>query len=442
MARKKRNEVAVGITVLVVLVLTFFIVVTLADWRGVVTPKQEITVKLPYRVGLKGLQTGSPIHLGGFKIGQVTNTTIDKINSASSDDSDIYVYFTMKLPREYPVRTDCKLAPESNVLGGQTILRIDDLGRAGALVSDGETVELPLAESVTDAIKKEFDPDNPDGLIAQLKYEVDRDNSDSILASLARTAANMKEITGKINVQVTTTDDQKMTVMTRIHAIMDKVSCITENLNCQLDAGDDKAALAKLNSALDKLDSSLAQIKDMVQTSKPDVTDMFASLKNTAEHLEKDVPDITAQIKESLAKVDKSLDTAQVALENLKGFTEGANETIVVNRDNIDQIIQNFTEVSTNVKLAIRDIKRAPWKLLYKPQKDEVKIQGLIDSAGAFAAGAERLDSATLRLKRMVQTDEGALVIDREEINAMIAELETSFQRYRQAEDVFWEELD
>jgi len=53
MAKKNRNEVTVGITTLVVLLLTIYIVVMLADWSSMFTKHQEITVSLPYKVGSK-----------------------------------------------------------------------------------------------------------------------------------------------------------------------------------------------------------------------------------------------------------------------------------------------------------------------------------------------------------------------------------------------------
>jgi ABC-type transporter Mla subunit MlaD len=80
MARKTRNEVAVGITVLIVLVLAIYIVVMLADWSGLSVPQQKVTVRVHYKVGLKGLQVGSPIHLGGVKIGHITNTQTARTN--------------------------------------------------------------------------------------------------------------------------------------------------------------------------------------------------------------------------------------------------------------------------------------------------------------------------------------------------------------------------
>ena len=99
MAGKTRNEVAVGITVLVAAVLTIYIVVMLADWSAISTPQQEITVRLPYQVGLKGLSKDSPVLLGGVKVGCITKTTIKKGGPPSEEGSNVYVFFTMRIKK-------------------------------------------------------------------------------------------------------------------------------------------------------------------------------------------------------------------------------------------------------------------------------------------------------------------------------------------------------
>ena len=338
MAKKIHNEVAVGITVLVVLVLAVYIVIMLADWSSLSIAQQKITVRLPYRVGLKGLSDGSPVHLGGIKVGQIIHTYIRKLDPTTPGTDDIYVFFTMKIPQQYQLRRDCVLVPQSNVLGGQVLLSIEDLGRESEIIKDGQTVDLFLADSVTEVIKHEFDPDDPNSLLARIKYEVNRDNADSIVASL----------------------------------------------------------------------------------------------KSTAAQLEKDIHAIAGQIQQTLAKADSALDTTQSALKNLKEFTDD---------ERIDRIVSNFHEASVNVKLATQRVHRAPWLALHTPSQKELKIQTLIDSAGAFAAGAERLDSAALRLQKLAAAASDKQLIDKDHIKSMISELEASFEQFQKAERKFWEEL-
>lgn len=338
MARKTRNEVAVGITVLIVLALVTYIVIMLADWSNLFTAQQRITLRIPYRVGLKGLSNGSPVHLGGIKVGRITHTQISKLDQSKPGTDGIYVYFTMKIPKKYQLRRDCVLVPQSNVLGGQTFLSIKDLGQEAEIIKDGETVDLLLGDSMMEAIKQEFNPDDPNSLLARVKYEVDRDKADSIVASF-------------------------------------------------------KSAVAQL---------------------------------------EKDTHAIAGNIQRTLAKADFALETAESTLKDLQRFTGD---------ERIDRIIKNIDEVSINLKLTSREVRRAPWKLLYKPKRKEFRIQALVDSAGAFAAGAERLDSAALRLQKLLATTDDKRMIYGDQVKSMVSELETSFEQFQKAERKFWEQL-
>ncbi len=322
MAEKTRNEVAVGITVLVVLALTVYIVMALGDWETLFVPKQEITIRQSYCAGIRGLSKGSAVHLGGMRIGQVVSTDIRKSTTVSTGAESIHVFFTMEIPQDYQLRDDCKLTTQSNLLGGQTVLVIENPGCTGNIIADGQTVDLALSASVMDTMKQEFNPDDPNSLLMQFK-----------------------------------------------------------------------AIAAQLEVSLEI---------------------------------------ITAQIQQTLTKADTALDTTQLVLRDIKNLVGGAR---------IDKILSNVTDISTNLKLTSREVRRAPWKLLYRPGQKEFKIQALVDSAGAFAAGAEQLDIAALRLKTLVDSTDKQLT-DREELEKMISQLEASFQQFQKVERKFWEELD
>ncbi len=339
MAKKKQNEVAVGLTVLVALILTIFIVMTLADWSSMFVSQQEITIKLPYKTGLKGLIEGSPIYLGGVKIGSISETGILEPDPSALANNEIFVFFTMKLPEQYQLRSDCTLVPQSNVLGGQVLLSIDDLGQQGDIIKNGEVADLKLAGTVMDALKREFDPEDPESLLARIKYEFTRENKDSIVAYF----------------------------------------------------------------------------------------------KSAISQLDKDIPVITELIQKELGKIDEALESAKSTMEQIKS---------VAKDERIGKIINNVTETSSNLKLATQEIRRAPWKLLYKPSKKEFKIQALVDSAGSFASGAETLDTATLRLRKMVNEINESEKIDTDRIDAMLIELENSFEQFKKAEKKFWDELE
>lgn len=405
MAKKSRNEIAVGMTVLTVLLLAIYIVITLGNWSTLFEDQQKVTVEVPYSVGLKGLAKGSPIFLGGAKIGQVINTHLEMPDSLP-DAYNVIVSFTMKFPAKYQLRTDCILSADSNVLGGQASLAIKSLGHNGDPIRDGQKISHTLQGGISDAIdnlSKELDPQRPDSLLSRLKVELNRDQPDSLLAHLLSTAENLRSITLKINQQV--------------------------------DAENKQSAVAKLHIALADLDKALSEIDGLIVTNKPPITETIASLRNVAGALEKDTPDILKTLKQALDNADKAMATAKDTLVEIKGM-------VTANRDTLDRMIGNLNEVGINLKMVSRDVRRAPWKLLYKPAKGESELANLVDSAGSFATGAENLDRAVARLQAVAEdarSRDGA--IDKERLDKMMAELEAAFEQYQQAEQKFWKEL-
>ena len=430
MAQKTRNEVAVGLTVLVVMILTVFIVIELGDWSNMMTDKQYITVEIPYQQGLKGLDQGSPIFMGGVKIGQITEAKI----KPPSDDK-INVSFIMEIPQYYQLYKNCTLASQSNVLGGAASLAIKNLGdQDHDPINNGGTLNLEkLDGGIADAIETishEFDLHNSESILFNIKNQIDPDQSDSIMASLIATAANLKQITEKIDLEVTPADQQQ-SLMTKVHTAIDHLDEITRNINQQFDSEDQETILAKVNEALDTLNHSLAEVDQLIVDNAEPITQTIADLQTT-------IQNITPFIDKATAGAE-SFQTAMTTLEQL---TADAKELITVNRDYISSLVLNLNEISVNFKMASRDIRRAPWKLLYTPDESELKIQGLIEAADDFATGAEQLDDAAQRLQNLMTAGAADQIpIDKIIIQTIINDLKTSFDKFQNAENKFWKEI-
>lgn len=403
MANKTRNEVAVGITVLIVIALTTYIVVALADWSSLSVPQQEITVKVHYKVGLKGLQVGSPVHLGGVKVGNVTQTGISPLNSSAGDSNDLYVFFTMQIPRQYRLRTDCVLTPQSNLLGGQSFLAIEDMGSKGEIVTDGQTIELTFADDMLALIKREFNAADPCSLMARVKNEIP-----AVSQALRGTLTKLDSVF----------DDAKVA--------LHEFSPEDPNTLMARTKEDIPAVMEKLKSTLTSADATFQSAKTAMSEFDPNDPNSLLA------HAKDDLLAITGQLRTSVTKADSALDNAQATLQNLREITSD---------ERINRIIENVREVSANFKLTSQNVRRAPWKLLYRPKKDESDMQALLDSTAAFVAGAERLDSAALSLQKLAGKTGDRLPIDTNRIEAMLSELQTSFEQFQKAEQKFWQSL-
>ena len=435
MAKSKKNEIAVGITVFAVLALAVYVIVLLADISKITEEYQKVTVQVPYTSGLQGLSEGSPIHLGGFKVGQIVETDI-----TTEERGEIYVSFTMEMPAKYKLYENCVLVSEQNLLGAKAILSIKDLGNQGREFADGDTAKIDLVDSALERIKKEFDPLDPGSILFTMKYELDRSNEKSLMGSLAASAENIREVTGQIRHEVELSSDQDETVLERFRAIAQNLEEITDAIRIQFDQGNSQAILARVISSLAKFDDSMAGLKDIVNNNKDDIGQTVQSLKKSAKVIEDELPSILDKFDQVMTKANSGLDTAKEALVELKSVAAKANETLTVNRDRIDLMISNITETSTNLKLVSREVRRAPWRLLYRPNQKEMEIQSTVDTAAAFAAGAERLDSAAVTLKKTLAEMGDKIVPDK--VNEVLSELEMSFSKFHKAEEKLWEDME
>ena len=93
---------------------------------------------------------------------------------------------------------------------------------------------------------------------------------------------------------------------------------------------------------------------------------------------------------------------------------------------------------TTNSCVSAIEVRRSPWRLLYKPDKKELETDNLYDAARSFAMAASAVDSATQSLEA-IQLDSNEA--DPELLEKMLENLRALFDRYTDAESTFWEAL-
>ncbi len=54
--------------------------------------------------------------------------------------------------------------------------------------------------------------------------------------------------------------------------------------------------------------------------------------------------------------------------KDFSAVSEAARKVVVLNRDNLDQIIENLVQVSVELMATSADVRRSPWKMFYKPK--------------------------------------------------------------------------
>lgn len=233
-------------------------------------------------------------------------------------------------------------------------------------------------------------------------------------------------------------------LMVELQESVKNIRSVTETLKIEFQEKTDGTVLSKVKSIMNGLDTAVAKVNkisidigDIVTDAKPKVGKTLTAVQDTIETLEKysksDLADMFAKLREANTEI------LRIA-KNLGDVSEQARKIIVLNSDNIDEIINNMTQVSSELKGAAKEIRRNPWRLLYQPTNKEVAAADLYDATRAFAGGAEQLDAAIARLKNLYLANPQGIPADDPTLKKVRQELEEAFKKFKKVEDALWKQ--
>jgi hypothetical protein len=124
-------------------------------------------------------------------------------------------------------------------------------------------------------------------------------------------------------------------------------------------------------------------------------------------------------------------------MENAKNISGDVRSILVRNRTRIDELAQSAKEAGDNLKFATAEIRRSPWRLLYKPRPGEVANLNLFDAARDFAEGANDMSDAATALRDALKDPKA----DPEMIQKLVNDLDHSFGKFQTVEDTLWKRV-
>lgn len=122
------------------------------------------------------------------------------------------------------------------------------------------------------------------------------------------------------------------------------------------------AKLQHIVKNLDRIAGDPAVARNIKGTLK-NVEDVTANVRELTETLKNNRESVAESLKE-LPGIMKKLDAT---IANLRSLSDKTDNMMGENRKQIDAAMENFKEVSKNVKELTEEVKKHPWKLLRKP---------------------------------------------------------------------------
>jgi len=411
----EHNEFKVGLTVTIVLILSFAVLMFIGKWNTLFQSTKPLNVRFHHEAGIQNLRAKDPVRLGGVNVGRVRKvelkTDAEKVNGKTSNE--LYVYVYADIPENITVYSDAKIGIGTKFVGeGATLDILDAGGDKGHPLKKDEIIngEPPAGfAELTAKMSKELDDTDPNSLLSQIKTQLDANNPASLMAKIHKTVDDINAVSARIRVQL---DDRQQ------------------------------------NTLLSNLNQTMSAAKTMVETSGPKVTQTMTHLEATAKRINEDISGKLARelVKNDkntlLAKLHVSLDSAQSGMANIRVMTQTGRDLFTINRDNLQAVIDNFTETSSHLKATSKEVRRNPWRLLYKPEKAELEYANLMEAARAFSDAAGSLDSANAKLKAMTAaTQPNTIDPNDPQLEKIREQIKKSFCQFEEAQKKLWEIL-
>jgi ABC-type transporter Mla subunit MlaD len=391
---KDRNALKAGTFIIVSAILIAAIIVGIQDFGRFAQKSTQRSARFKLTDDIGGLRVGDEVRLGGYKVGSIKSIEAVGLDGPPQD-AGLVVTFTM--PQKYVLRDGAVVAVQTS-LTGSAVLNIANLG-AGTEVASGVAVAgQPDPKSVLFTGLGDFTP---------------------------RLNTIMQ------HVQTQTLPKFEETITTATQTLAEAKSKIDP-------------AYEKYAKIADNVGEAMVEARGLVADSRPDVRDTLANVKSATGTVKEKIPEtmekvnsVLTKVETSVEKLQTSLDDVKVALANTKELSASAKAIVVGNRSKLDAVFASVKATGDNLKAASSEIRRSPWRLLYKPGKGEMANLNLYDAARQFAEGANDMNDAATALRDALATKD----VDEQQLQGLVDRLDKSFTSFRKVETTLWNKV-
>ncbi|MCZ6543539.1 MAG: MlaD family protein [Planctomycetota bacterium] len=144
---------------------------------------------------------------------------------------------------------------------------------------------------------------------------------------------------------------------------------------------------------------------------------------------------ITARVNEqTIDKVEELLGTGQAALDAARVVMEDVGREFDHWTPDIRAALGDIRLAAQSLKFAGIELRRSPWKILYKPSKSELEHELLYEAARSFAMAASDLKAASESVQRVMDRHADRLNDDPQIVERLNAYLLDSLDGYEKAQ--------
>jgi len=414
MARQRHSELTAGIFVIVALGVLIGVIIWLGGTEIFSPPRQKAIFFAEEKAGSIGLMEGAFVLLGDDQVGRISRIRFDPASGRT--------FYTAEIDRaDIKVHSDGKAQVAAGLIGGSRLVIVDRGTKDMPLADSDNPIEISggLAQAMA----------NLSAALENVTKQLDLEDSDTILAKLKSAARDVADIAASIKAQTDPKNDAGL--LAKLSGTAEDVRAISANLRDEANPRNDKALLAKIHRSAD-------DINKMTSDARPKVSEALGHVRNSAQDIRRYVKTDIADILAKFRRINTNILKISTDFATVSGQVK---EMALLHRDNIDELIDNMTQVSANLKAASKEIRRNPWRLFHKPDDKELNNQNIYDAARAFSSGAEQLDQAIAKMTSLAKISPDGVAADDPTLLKAREHLEKSFEKFVKVEEALYKEI-
>ena len=388
-SERTRNNVRAGIFESVTIALAAVTIVVLSDLsQSLFGSRRNYTVTFNVSDGIKNLKSGSEVRIGGVLMGRVETVRPRVVTGGAFTLIDV----DFELDAQITLYQEARIVISSALIGSEAWLEIYSVG-------DPALGEPPDGQ---------FSGISAPGSLAALLGPDNADKASQMIDDLKVSTGNVRDLTTRVS------KEDWPRWASRIDDVMTWAS----------------EATVKIDAVLDEGHGFLVDTRGVVKENREGIKTIVSYVESGSENLDAIMSTVR---NETVAKVHKLLDTGQTGLAQAVDVLESLRNDYEVWAADITETMAGARLTAQQLKLASIEVRRSPWKLLYRPTRTEMEHELLYEAARSFALAGSDLKASSDSARRIIDRYRDEL--DDETAKELNDFLRDSLHRYSNAQE-------
>jgi ABC-type transporter Mla subunit MlaD len=376
-------------------------------------------------VGIGGLVPGSAVQVGGLEVGAVAEVRPVLDDGVFSEELDVVIAVDDRVR----FRDGAEALLQKPLVGGLSSINFASLG-------DPNASELDEGDVMPGRI-------SPPELLASAGYgESQALALRQLIDAAARGAGNFEAISQDIRDSLVPRANTVVERVERDYPLWaEDVTATLDNVNTAAERAPDIAE--KVEATIDTISENTGRATDAIVSNGEAFESTLAELTAFLDDLaasRQSAESFLRQLDEEIApQASAFLEDADDALTDAGDALERANSALAEQEPNVRQTLANLRIASQEVRYLTAEVRRSPWRLIYRPDQRELEYELLYDAARSYAAAVTNLRAATESLEATLATDR--LPDDADRLAELKANVESAFASFERAQVRFMTEL-